>query len=135
MSGRQGNQGQPSTTGQGGAQQPSANQPSANQPPANQQQGGQDGNQPPTTGQGGAGQNNQGSGPTNMNPNNMDRGAQQQPSQPSQRCERVRHRAFTHGVAADIAAALCKMAGREAAPGNRDEDETNQTIACGIDRA
>jgi hypothetical protein len=52
----------------------------------------------------------------------------------AQRCERVRHRAFTHGVAADIAAALCKMAGREAAPGNRDEDETNQTIACGIDQ-
>jgi hypothetical protein len=85
MSGAQGNQGQPSTTGQGGAQQPSANQPSANQPPANQQQGGQGGNQPPTTGQGGAGQNNQGSsGPTNMDPNNMDRGARQQPNQPSQ---------------------------------------------------
>jgi len=107
--GQRGNQGQTSTTGQGGASQPPANQgaaqpqgnppsgtigqsgnaqpPAGNQPPANQpsaqpqanQQ--QQGNQPdqPTTGQGGAGPANRGPANT-MNPSAQPGNASPQPN-------------------------------------------------------
>src|SRR5712671_6728343 len=44
----------------------------------------------------------------------------------AQGCQRVRYRAFTHGIAADIAVVPCQISGRESAPRNRDEDETDR---------